>query len=341
MTVGAAVLYTAMGAVRPADRTYLSFGCVMALLAIYVYLQQRLYAATTSDEAVLITRLQVFVIHGFIVCMLVFVPAYTRVRLPRWLTAAYAVALIALFVVNVVAPYGLWFSARPELVVRTLHGEPYNSVVAPPMWLPQYVYAACFTSLLVVALACAVMAIRRGERQRGVTFAVAVMLMLAGSLADVFRDYAGGSWPYVAEFGVLGWGLIMFVQLAYEYRMQAEALSAAIREVHAQASRLRQVLDGLRTLEGSMHAPLRTLETGVATLGQRGSEHDAQLVRLQRAVARLLEFSRSMPDISARAVAASRARTREREDAKSRAASSQNAAVAHPPASPRRRLSSA
>jgi hypothetical protein len=312
MTIGAAILYVTIGLVRPTDRTYLSFACVMALLAAYVYLQRQIYGATTVDEAVLSARLQVFVIHGLIVCMLVFVPAYTRIRLPRWLTATYASVLAVLFVVNIVAPYSLWFSARPELVVRTLHGEPYNSIVSPPMRLPQYLYSACFTSLLVVALVCAVKAARRGERQRGLTFAAAVVAMLAASLADVIRDNVGGSWPYVAEFGILGWGLIMFMQLAHEYRRQAEALSTAIADVEAQASRLQQLLDGFRSLEGNMHAPLRTLETGVATLAECDSVHDAEFVRLQRAVTRLRDFSRAMPDIRARTIAASPAQVPER-----------------------------
>ena len=142
ITIGAAVLYATLGMRRPLDRAYLSFAFMMALLAVYFYFRLDLYRATTTDASDEAVRRQVLMVLGCHGCLLVFVPAYTRVRIPRLLMAAYWGGLAIFFLANLWAPYGLLFSGQPELVRSAFRGEPYYTVVAPPMSLPQHAGSA-------------------------------------------------------------------------------------------------------------------------------------------------------------------------------------------------------
>jgi hypothetical protein len=299
ISIGAVVLHTALGIRRPIDRTHLSFACIMASVAVFLYLQWDLYAATTAREAVNIKHRQVTILNLSLAGMFVFLPAYTRVHIPRAMTATYWTILVGLFIANLCAPYGLWFSGEPRLVASTFRGEPFTSVVAPAMAAPQLAYASFVISCIVVALCFAVAMFLRGDRQRAVTFAIALVLVLGHGITDVVRDNVGGTWPYVAEFGVVTWGLIMSVQLAHEFRKQTRSLATAIAQVEDQAIRLNAMLDALGALEQNMHEPLGKLEAGIPGLACGSPGDDSQLRRLERAVTRLREFARTMPDLSA------------------------------------------
>jgi hypothetical protein len=207
--------------------------------------------------------------------------------------------LAAVFVANWVAPYGIWYSGPPELVGAELLGRPYSSLIAQPLGILQLAHAAFLGSVLALAIWSGSKVVRRGERQRGFALMAGAALLLAFTLVDYVRDSVGGSWPYVSEFGVVSWALVMSIQLAHDFRVNAQALARAIADVEMQSQRLTSMLGALHALEENMEAPLQTLETGVAALAD-GDSHDAELQRLQRAVARLREFSRAMPDISAR-----------------------------------------
>jgi hypothetical protein len=163
----------------------------------------------------------------------------------------------------------------------------------------QFAYTCFFTTFLFVAIGLGVQLFRRGERQRGLTFSIAVVLVLVHGITDVIRDNVGGSWPYVAEYGVVTWGLIMSVQLARDFRARTQSLAQAIAHVETQSQRLSAMLDALQALERNMQVPLDTLERGVDRLARTTTE-DAHLHRIERAVARLRELARSMPDIRRR-----------------------------------------
>src|SRR5262249_45263072 len=152
----------------------LSFACIMTSLAVFLYFELDLYRATTSEAAVVAVRRTIAISHVIIACCLVFIPAYTKVRFPSGLRGVYWGGLAILFVINLMAPYGLWFSGPPQLVHAMVHGEPYNTVIPPPMGFPQYVDTAYYMSLLAVALGCAIKQVRRGERERGWTLMIAL-----------------------------------------------------------------------------------------------------------------------------------------------------------------------
>lgn len=300
ISVGAALLHATLGSRRPLDRAYLLFACMMGFLAVYFFLGLDLYRAPTADAAVGAVRRQVIAVLGCHACTLAFVPVYTRVRIPQSMMAAFGGVLAVLFVANLLAPYGLWFSGPPQLLQSEFLGEPYESVVAPPMSLLQHAYTVYFITFMGVALTSAVKLIRRGERQRGGALAAALVLIVVTNLIDIIRDIVGGSWPYVAEIGFVGWALIMSVQLAHDFRAEADALRKAISQVETHAEQLRSMLDALRALEENIHVSLATLEPGVKALTATTTKDDERLQRLCRAVARLRDVAHSMPDISAR-----------------------------------------
>jgi hypothetical protein len=297
ITLGAAVLHATLAMQSRNERAHLYFACMMVFLALNFYCALGLDGAATADDAVEAVRRQVAAILGCHGCMLLFVGAYTRVQLPRSLVAAYWCGLAVLFVANLIAPYGLSFSDEPQLVRSTFLGAPYQSVSAPPMSILEHAYVLYFSSVLVLALICAVNVYRRGERERALALGIAVALLFAHAVADTVRDAVGGSWPYVGELGFVAWALIMSVQLGHDFRGQAEALRKAIAEVDAQAARLRLMLVALQMLEQRIHAPLDQLESRVPTLAAGTSREAANLERICRALTRLRELSRLMPNL--------------------------------------------
>jgi len=296
MATGAVVLHTALGLQRPLDRTYLSFACSMVLVVVFLYLQWELYGSTSSVAAVAVKKHQVTVVAVCFACMFVFVPAYSRVRLPWLVTAAFWLGLVVVFIANAWLPYGLWFSGEPTLVPSRFLGESYTTVITPPMGGPQLAFAIFVTSYVMVALVCAGAMYRRGERRRAVTFAIALVVVLVHALSDIIRDNVGGAWPYVAEYGIVSWALIMSVELARDFRDNTRKLGTAIEHVDAQARQLTVMLDSLRALEHDMQRPLHTLESGVVELARGTTAVDPQLRRVERAVTRIDELARSMPE---------------------------------------------
>ena len=134
--------------------------------------------------------------------------------------------LLGVSLVNLRAPYSIWFSSEPRLVRSTFRGEPYTAVVAPPMGLVQHAYLGFLMATVIVALVFSMKMFRCGDRQRAVTFTFSLVVVLGFSIADAVRDSIGGAWPNVVEFGIVSWGLIMSVQLAYDFRTQRRALGA-------------------------------------------------------------------------------------------------------------------
>lgn len=297
IAVGAAALHGILGIRRPVDRARMSFAMMMAFLAAYFYFGLPHYQATSAEAAIEAVRRQVAVVLGCHACLLVFVPAYTNVKIPRIVMTAYWIGLAVMFVANLVAPYGLWYSGMPRLARSTLFGQPYHTVVAQPLSLLQYAYAVYFSSFLLLGLACAVRAFRGGDRLRSAMFAAALAIIVAAYLVDVIRESVGATWPYVGEIGFAAWALVMSVQLGHKFRAQSAALALAVSNVEMQAVRLRRILDALRTLERHIHAPIDRLALGVETLVPDTSTEEVLLRRLRRAVAKLRDCARAMPEL--------------------------------------------
>lgn len=298
VTIGAAVLHGALGLGRLPDRTYLSFAGIMAMLAAFVFFEWKLYSATTSGAAVEVLRRQVIAGHVMLAFVLVFIPAYTEVRIPRWLNAAYWVGLAGLFVANLALPHGVWFSARPLVLPSTFRGEPYTGVVAPQLTLIQYLHTLYVLSVFVLSFTCALVLVRRGERQRGALLAIALVVATVQHGVDVVRDAIGGSWPYVAEFGLVTWGLMMSAQLAIDYRVSQQRLRATLSTAEGHAAELARIVDATLHVRDTLNTPLQTLELDLATRAAREPAEESTLAELRSAVRELDQLSRSVEHLS-------------------------------------------
>jgi hypothetical protein len=294
MTAGAAALYGAVGLKRPLERTYLSFACIMALLGAYLYFEWELYRATTSEAAVEAMRRQVVAAHGFLAGILVFVPSYTKVRVPRWLLVAFWAGLALLFVTNLLAPYSIWFSSEPSISRATFRGEPYTVAMSPSLGPLQYVHTLYVVSLFVLAFTCALAMIRRGGRQRGVTLAIALVIAVVEHVLDVVRDALDGSWPYVAEFGLVTWGLIMSIQLAIDFRNNQTHLQATLRRAKEHAADLARMVDASLLVRDKLNTPLQILELDVAMCTPTGRDDEETLADIRRVITELTTLGRSV-----------------------------------------------
>lgn len=294
MATGAAVLHGALGLTRPHDRTYLSFAFIMVLLAAYLYFEWALYRATTSEAAVEAMRRQLIAAHGFLAGILVFVPAYTRARIPRWLMAAYWGGLALLFVANLWAPYGIWFSGPPELVTSTFRGERYTVPVAPPLGALQYLHTLYVVCVFLLAFRCALTVMRQGERQRGATLAVALVIAVVQHLVDVVHDAVGGQWPYLAEFGLVTWGLIMSLQLAIDFHVSQQRLQATLSQAEHHTAELARTVEASLLARDRLNTPLQTLELGLAMCTARSREEDEELADLRCVVMKLAQLGRTV-----------------------------------------------
>lgn len=294
LTVVAAVLHGTLGLRRPVEHTYLSFAYIMVFLAAYLYFEWTLYRSLMTSSAVEAVRRQLIAAHGFFACILVFVPAYTKVHVPPRLMAAFWFVLGVLFLANLVMPYGIWFSAEPELVTVTFRGQPYTTVISPPLALPQYLHEVFFLSLVALTFWCSIQLFRRGQRRRGVSLTIAVLLVAALHAVDLVREAIGATWPYLGEFGVVAWGAIMSVQLAIDFRIAEQRLNATLRRVERDRAELRAMVDTTLHVRDKLNTPLQTLELGLAVRAANTPRDVVTLANLRRAVTELTELGRAI-----------------------------------------------
>ena len=294
LAIGAAVLHLALGLKRPLDRAYLSFAFIMALLAAYLYFEWQLYRSTSSEGAVEAMRRQFVVAHGFLAGILVFIPAYAHACIPRRIAIAFWGGLAALFIANLCAPYGIWFSAKPELVTLTFRGEPYTNAVVPPLTTLQYGHTLFVIAVFVLMFWCALVMVRRGERQRGATLAIAIVLVVVQHVVDVFRDAVAGSWPYVAEFGVVTWALIMSIQLSLDFGINRQRLRATLTRAEQDAAQLSATVRASLLVRDRLNTPLQTLELSLAMCPENRAEDSATLADLRGLVVEIAQLGRAV-----------------------------------------------
>jgi hypothetical protein len=293
MVIGSAVLHFALAARRPFDRTYLSFAFIMVFVAAYLFYEHRLYVATSVDTAVEALRYQLVAAYGFIGCSLIFVPSYTRTRIPPAVMITCWLTLATLFILNLALPYGTWLSGRPQLVVSSFRSEVYTEVIAPPMGIVQYANAVLVFLVFAVTFASALVLIRRGERQRGAALAIALVIAVLHYVVDLIHDAVGGTWPYVAEFGLVAWGLIMAVQLALDYRTTEVRLIDTLHDLEQHTAELSSMVDAAVVVRDKLNTPLQTLELGLA-LYTGSPQHVTTLAELRDAVDELAALGRDV-----------------------------------------------
>jgi len=294
LTVGAAVLHGALGLRRPIDPTHLSFACLLVCLAAFLYFEQEFYRASTGAAAALASKRQVIAAHGFIGCVLLFVPRYARIRISRAVMTVYWAALAILFVINLLSPWGIWFSAEPRVVPAYFFGEHYYNVVAPTPGVLQLVHAAYAIAVFAIMFWCAVVMIRRGDRRRGWMLAVALVLVIVHHLADVAQELVGGTWPYVGELGFVTWSLIMSIQLGIDFRDNEHRLGEMLLDADHHRSALAAVVEASLRIRDKLNTPLQTLELGFGVHVADTVDKERVLAEMRYAVVQLAALGRAV-----------------------------------------------
>lgn len=265
ISLGAAVLNAVLGLTRPLSRTYLSFAWVMAFVAAHLYLEWILYKHTiTPAEAVEVVRLQLLAAHSLIAGVLIFIPAYTKVRLSPWVWRAMWSLLGIFFLVNVLAPYGIWFSGEPRVIATTILGESAHTPVSPPVGPLQYAHALYVVAVGVIAISCAVKMSGGGHHERAISISISLSLVILFHLVDIVGESIGGSWLHVGGFGLVAWGIVMTIQLAVSYREVEDDLVAALARLEAQNAQLSDAIEVSLCVRDRLNTPLQTLELGLA-----------------------------------------------------------------------------
>lgn len=289
------LLHLVLALGRKVDRARIVFAVLLASLCVYFLYEHQLYAATTLQEVVRITRDELPFTVGYFILFGWFITRYTQLRIPRPIIWIYCAGLAAALVYNYVAPYGFYYSVPPRIVtVSSFGGEPIHIAQAPLALAPALYYLLA-TAMHTTGVVGGIRLARRGERMRGTIFAIAVGLPLVALMLDVVHELIGARWPYFAEFGMVGLSIILSVQLAIDFRIQEATLSDALaREARA----LERVARVALAVKDMANTPLQVLEIGLANL-EENPAHQSSIERMRRAVARLNELDRVMTAYSA------------------------------------------
>lgn len=208
--------------------------------------------------------------------------------------ATYATGLALLFITNLLVPYGIWFNAQPQLYRSTFAGEPYTVVVAPPLSILQFIHTLYVLCVFAFAFTCAIKLVRAGERRRGAMLAIGLVAAVFDHGVDVMRDAIGGGWPYVAPVGLVTWGLLMSVQLAIDFRVSEQRLSAMLDRAEQHTAELASIVDATLRVRDKLNTPLQTLELSLAMRTAARFEDEQTLAELRRAVAQLTQLGHAV-----------------------------------------------
>jgi hypothetical protein len=148
--------------------------------------------------------------------------------------------------------------------------------------------------VFALTFTCALVQVRRGERRRGSMLAISLVVVILLVLVDVIRDVVGGAWPYISDFGLVTWGLIMSVQLAIDYRIAMQRLRATLTTSEQHAAELARTAEAALHVRDKLNTPLQTLELSLAVRTPRTPQDEQTLVELRGAVTRISELSRAV-----------------------------------------------
>jgi hypothetical protein len=228
------LLHLVLALGRRVDRQRIVFALLLADLCAYFLYEHQLYNATTVEEVVRVTRAEMPFTVAYFLLFGWFILHYTRLRMPRPIIWLYCGGLAAALVYNYTAPYGFYYSVRPRIVTASSFGGETIHIAQAPLALAAALYYLLATAMHVTGIVGGIRMARHGERLRGIIFAFAVGLPLLALLLDVVHELIGASWPYLAEFGLVGLSVILSVQLAIDFRVQEATLADALaRETRA------------------------------------------------------------------------------------------------------------
>jgi hypothetical protein len=265
--LSSAVIHFALGFRRPRSSHHLTFALLMLVTCPFQLTVARLAAAPPWPEAVAQARVGVALAIVLIVLFVVFVRQYSGSGIRSPYLWAHVGVSAAWLVYDLAAPSGLLYTST---------GTAQEPAVAP-IGIAWQVFNA-LSVLWGVALGRQVFG--RGERRRGGILILGGSLLLLTVLLDILRNHFGWGLPYLGGFGLVGFSLLLSVELVIDFRESER--------------RLTEWIAATVVLRDQLNTPLQTLQFGLESFPAPAPEDHHRLDRLQRAVTRLSEISRGL-----------------------------------------------
>jgi hypothetical protein len=265
--LSSAVIHFALGVRRPHSTHHLTFALLMLVTCPFQLTVARFASAPRWPEAAAQARLGVALAIILIVLFVAFVRQYSGSRIGGSYVWAHVAASAAWLLYDLASPLGLLYAGT---------GTTQKPAVAP-IGIAWQVFNA-LTVLWGIAVGRQVL--RHGQRRRGGILILGGSLILLAVVLDVLRNLFGWGLPYLGGFGIVGFSLLLSVELVVDFRESERHLTEWIAAAVV--------------LRDQLNTPLQTLRFGLETLRAPAPEDHHRLDRLQRAVTRLSHISRDL-----------------------------------------------
>lgn len=271
--VATGVLHAGLGLRRPLALLHLSFATMMVGFSVFVLRQLQVYRSQSVEHGIELIRDQ-----GDAAILFFFAFAWF-VRESGWrIRAGWAVAYLSILAAglayNEMSPYGIYLADRPALMRTEWLGEEISTFVVVPGYLQLAWFAFELASFGIGAIA-GLLLVRRGDKRSGFSLMAGALMLFAGLAMDFIHELVGGTWPFLTEFALVTFSLLMSVELAI-----------GVRE---QESELTRLATAALVVRDKLNTPLQTLEVGHDLLA-RGASVGTLVPRLQRATAQLAQL---------------------------------------------------
>ncbi len=212
---------------RPARRVHLLFGILSGVAAAYVLAKLAAYGAENAAELVERRRAVVDFAVLFLGLFAWFVAEYTGEK-RRWPLLGLGALSAFLLLANAMLPFGIFFSALPELRHITLPwGETVTDLRMRTTNLWFGAALGLFLSSFVYAGQACVRQYIHGDRQRARSLGLAIVVFFVIALINQVVNFGALKFVHTAEFGFIAMVLLMNWFLSQEMHRDAEKLAAS------------------------------------------------------------------------------------------------------------------
>jgi hypothetical protein len=140
------------------------------------------------------------------------------------------------------------------------------------------------------AVLCGGLALSQPDRRRARMLVIAIVVALVYEGAVLIHNAIARPLPYLAELGVVIWGLIISVLLAFDFRAGERRLHAALTSAEQHADELVKTIESTLLIRDKLNTPLQTLELGLAMRSEDSADGEQTLAELRDAVRALADL---------------------------------------------------
>ena len=231
----AAMHHAYVGWRHPVDRAHLLFALMCLMIAAYVVAKAGAYESGSAELLVRRRRWELSFAMAFFVTFPWFVREYAGLR-SAWLPWVLSLLMLAVFMANLLLPFGVGFARLPEFATMTLPwGERVADLRVPQDQRGVWFQIGWLAMLLifVYGLYAGWRQYRRGERRRAMSLATAIGVFLVFFLFNRLVNDGVIEFTHTAEFGFLALLLVMNRSLAHDERASEQRMLAVLDNMPA------------------------------------------------------------------------------------------------------------